>query len=66
MRRLFHDYKASGGGQNLERPNVERPTFRKFETSNIEISKVELYDLSILDFFYFMIVQIIRTLKTHI
>ena len=54
MRILFHDYKASGGGQNLERPNVERPTFRKFETSNVKITKVELFDLSIFDFLYFI------------
>ena len=40
----------TGGGQNLERPNVERPIFRKFETSNIEITKVELFDFSIFEF----------------
>ena len=40
----------SGGGQNLERPNVERPIFRKFETSNIEITKRELFDFSIFEF----------------
>ena len=41
---------STGGGQNLERPNVERPIFRKFETSNIEIAKVEVFDFSIFEF----------------
>ena len=42
--------KISGGGQNLERPNVEWPIFRKFETSNIKITKVELFDFFIFKF----------------
>ena len=46
----FRNIDRSGGGQNLERPNVERPIFRKFETSNIEITKVELFDFSISEF----------------
>ena len=40
-RKASNSGPESGGGQNLERPNVERPKFRKFTTSNIEITKVE-------------------------
>ena len=47
---------SSGGGQNLERPNVERTIFRKFETSNIEIKKVESFDFFIFKFISYIYV----------
>ena len=43
-------YLNTGGGQNLERPNIEWPIFRKFEASNIKITKVELFDFFICKF----------------
>ena len=44
----------TGGGQNLERPNVERSIFRNFEISNIKMTKDELFDSFIVEFIFFI------------
>ena len=57
---LVNPEKMKGGGQHFEQSNVEQPIFRNFEIPNIKRTKDELFD-----FFIFIFVQIIRTLRIY-